>query len=67
MKKPSYSFLNFTKLYLLVGEPEIQKLVKSGRKVAEFWTISSVSMVFQKRENRYCTIFKSCKRCLLLG
>ena len=43
---------------LVVGEPEIQKLEKSGRKVAEFLTISSVSMVFQKCENRCCTNFK---------
>ena len=51
----------------VVGEPEIQKLEKSGRKVAEFLTISSISMVFQKYENRYCTNFKSCKRCLFVG
>ena len=51
----------------IVGEPEIQKLDKSGRKVAEFWTIYSVSVVFQKCENRYCTNFKSCKRCLFVG
>ena len=51
----------------LVGEPEIQKLEKSGRKVAEFKTISCVSMMFQKCENRYCTNFKSCKRCFFTG
>ena len=51
----------------IVGEPEIQKLEKSGRKVAEFLTIPSVTMVFQKCENRYCTNFKSCKRCLFMG
>ena len=28
--------LEFSQLYLIVGEPEIQKLEKSGRKVAEF-------------------------------
>ena len=54
-------------LFILVGEPEIQKLEKSGRKVAEFQTISSNSMVFQEYENRYCTNFKSCKRCLFWG
>ena len=51
----------------IVGEPEIQKLEKSGRKVAEFYTLSSVSFVFQKCENRCCTNFKSCKRCLFMG
>ena len=53
--------------YQIVGEPEIQKLEKSGRKVAEFLTISSVSMVFQKCENRYCTNFKSCKKMFIYG
>ena len=38
----------------------------SDQKVAEFELISSVSMVFQKCENRYCTNFKSCKRYLFI-
>ena len=49
---------------LVVGEPEIQKLEKSAGKQQN---LSSVSMVFQKCENRYCTNFKSCNRCLFMG
>ena len=64
--KKTQNLLHFA-IDSIVGEPEIQKLEKSGWKVAEFKTISSVSMVFQKCENRYCINFKPCKRCLFMG
>ena len=53
--------------FVLVGEPEIQKSKKSGRKVAEFYTISCVSMMFQKCETDIAQILSLAKDVYLWG